>query len=247
MDRELLEGMLGEGMSLAAIGRQFGRHESTVAYWVERHALRAAGADVHAARGGIGREELLTLVEEGMSIAQIASRLDRSKGAVRYWLNRHGLRTSTPARVNRAIATKAAREAGLERAAMVCATHGSTEFIRTSGGYYRCGRCRSAAVSKRRRKIKATLLAEAGGKCVLCGYDRFSGALEFHHLVPSEKRFELSQRGVTRSLEAARAEARKCVLLCSNCHAEVEGGFAMLGEPRSPSLECGAAPELSPG
>lgn len=234
-------------MSLAEIGRRVGRHESTVAYWVGRHGLRAVGAERHSARGGIAHDELLALVEEGLSIAQIAARLDRSKGAVRYWLNRHGLRTSSLARVNRAAATKAAREAGLERALMECAQHGSTEFVRSSGGYYRCVRCRSAAVSRRRRKIKAILLTEAGGACVLCGYDRFAGALEFHHLEPSEKHFELSQRGVTRSLEAARAEARKCALLCSNCHAEVEGGFATLGEPCPAGLECGAAPESSPG
>jgi hypothetical protein len=33
---------------------------------------------------------------------------------------------------------------------------------------------------------------------------------------------------VTRSLARARDEARKCVLLCANCHAEVEGGFTQL-------------------
>jgi hypothetical protein len=32
--------------------------------------------------------------------------------------------------------------------------------------------------------------------------------------------------GVARSLVRARAEARKCVLLCANCHAEVEAGMA---------------------
>ncbi len=30
---------------------------------------------------------------------------------------------------------------------------------------------------------------------------------------------------MTRSLSAARREARKCILLCANCHAEVEGGL----------------------
>jgi hypothetical protein len=36
---------------------------------------------------------------------------------------------------------------------------------------------------------------------------------------------------VTRALDAARAEARKCVLLCSNCHAEVEAGAVQLPRP----------------
>jgi len=31
-------------------------------------------------------------------------------------------------------------------------------------------------------------------------------------------------RGLTRSIEALRKEAAKCVLLCANCHAKVEWG-----------------------
>ena len=58
--------------------------------------------------------------------------------------------------------------------------------------------------------------------------DRFIGALEFHHLDPEAKRFGLGTRGLTRSLAAARDEAGKCVLVCSNCHAEVEDGMAVI-------------------
>jgi len=39
------------------------------------------------------------------------------------------------------------------------------------------------------------------------------------------KSFTVSSKGITRSLESAREEARKCILLCANCHAEVEVGF----------------------
>ncbi len=77
-----------------------------------------------------------------------------------------------------------------------------------------------------RRKVKAQLIEEAGGRCVLCGYDRYPGALQFHHLDPESKEFGLGLRGVARSLDRCRAEARKCALLCANCHAEVEGGIA---------------------
>jgi hypothetical protein len=79
--------------------------------------------------------------------------------------------------------------------------------------------------SRRRRKLKAILVAEAGGCCSLCGYDRYIGALQFHHTNGSSKQFGLADRGLTRSLDAVRAEARKCILLCANCHSEVEGGI----------------------
>jgi hypothetical protein len=76
--------------------------------------------------------------------------------------------------------------------------------------------------------VKALLIEEAGGCCLLCGYDRYPGALQFHHLDPNEKSFGLGLRGVARSLERCREEARKCALLCANCHAEVEAGIATL-------------------
>jgi hypothetical protein len=103
------------------------------------------------------------------------------------------------------------------------------EFVqRGDTGSWRCIPCRSEAVTDRRRRVKAILVAEAGGACVVCGYDRCLAALQFHHLRPEEKRFSLGDKGLARSLEKARAEARKCVLLCANCHAEVEAGVVRL-------------------
>jgi hypothetical protein len=98
--------------------------------------------------------------------------------------------------------------------------------VRADG--FRCSRCRSEHVTERRRRVKLQLIREAGGACIICGYDRCPGALQFHHVEPSEKAFHISGRGVTRALEAARLEAQKCVLLCASCHAEVERGFADL-------------------
>jgi hypothetical protein len=85
--------------------------------------------------------------------------------------------------------------------------------------------------------MKVILVAEAGGGCRLCGYSRSLAALHFHHLDPGEKLFGLGREGVTRSLTVMREEARKCILLCANCHAEVEAGIV--------SVEASAA--SSPG
>jgi predicted HNH restriction endonuclease len=83
-------------------------------------------------------------------------------------------------------------------------------------------------VSSRRRQVKQVLVREFGGACRLCGFDKYEGALHFHHLDPTTKVFQLGGRGLTRSLETLRREARKCVLLCANCHAMVEAGVATL-------------------
>jgi formate-dependent nitrite reductase cytochrome c552 subunit len=88
---------------------------------------------------------------------------------------------------------------------------------------YKCKRCIADAVTRRHRKIRAILLAEAGGACVVCGYARCSSNLHFHHVDPEQKSFNMTMaRG--KSETAYRAEARKCVLVCANCHGEIEAG-----------------------
>ena len=106
-----------------------------------------------------------------------------------------------------------------------CKKHGLTAFVLDREGVYRCKACRVDAVAARRRRVKEILVAEAGGRCVICGYDRSIAALEFHHRDPATKRFALGASGLTRSIASMREEAGKCDLLCSNCHAEVEVGF----------------------
>jgi hypothetical protein len=49
---------LGQGLSLAAIGRRFDLHEATLSYWVKKHGLQAANQGKHRARGGLTRDEL---------------------------------------------------------------------------------------------------------------------------------------------------------------------------------------------
>lgn len=229
MDRASLERMLEQGLSLAEIGRRLQRHESTVAYWVAKHGLQASGRERHRARGALDRDELERLVVAGATLGEIAVQADRSKATVRHWLRRYGLKTANQVGRRRSEGSKGGLEAGLDRTRMQCPSHGEAEHSLDARGYYRCTQCRSAAVSRRRRRIKATLVGEMGGACQLCGYSRCMAALEFHHLDPAEKTFAVGQYGISRSLEKAREEARKCVPLCSNCHAEVEAGVASVG------------------
>jgi transposase-like protein len=225
MEREWLAARLEAGRSIESLARESGRTPSTVAYWVNEHCLASRHAPKHAARGGISRGELLPLVEQGLSIRAIADQLGRSYSTVRHWLGRHGVETP---RATRLAQTAAARANGADTTLATCARHGATTFVRESSGGFRCARCRSEAVIARRRRLKQRLVAEAGGQCVLCGYDRSVAALQFHHRDPALKAFSIAQRGLARSLEATRNEVQKCALLCANCHAEVEAGVATL-------------------
>lgn len=221
MERAWLASQLDAGRSFESIGREVGKHPSTVAYWANKHGLASQLAAKHAARGGIDRDVLEALVAEGLTIEQIAARRQVGATTVRHWLRKHGLKTMRASRT-------APPGAPVFRE---CGHHGWTLFVPNgTDQHLRCRRCRVEHVTRRRRKVKATLAAEMGGRCVLCGYDRYFGALHFHHVDPSTKAFAISIDGVARSLDRARAEASKCVLLCGNCHAEVEAGIAKLAD-----------------
>ena len=225
MERAALEAYLARGLSLQAIGRLIGRDASTVAYWVKKHGLKANYSDHCAPRGGIPRETLEELISTGLSEAEIAARLDRSASTVKHWLTKFGLQTRRGAQRRE---MRRAKAQGLQNFDGECRQHGRTVFFLDSQGRYRCLECRRRRVIEHRRKRKQLLVEEAGGRCRLCGYDRCPGALHFHHVDAATKRFALGQRGIARSLVRSREEARKCVLLCANCHAEVEAGVVTL-------------------
>jgi len=77
----------------------------------------------------------------------------------------------------------------------------------------------------KRRRVKDTLVKENGGKCCICGYNRCFGALGFHHTEPSKKDFCVGRQT---GIHKARKEAKKCVLVCSNCHFEIHSGIVII-------------------
>lgn len=76
------------------------------------------------------------------------------------------------------------------------------------------------AVYARRKKVRKMAVVHKGGKCEKCGYDRCIEALEFHHVVPTQKDFNISSKGYNRSWERVKVELDKCIMLCANCHRE---------------------------
>ena len=70
-----------------------------------------------------------------------------------------------------------------------------------------------------RKRTKKKLIEYKGGKCELCGYNKCDSALQFHHKDPTEKDFSISGRSL--SFDRLKEEVDKCMLVCSNCHAEI--------------------------
>ena len=81
------------------------------------------------------------------------------------------------------------------------------------------------AVQRRRKQVKEMAVEYKGGKCQCCGYDKYSGALEFHHKYPNEKEFSIGFRGYCYAWEKVKKELDKCVLVCANCHREIHAGL----------------------
>lgn len=70
-----------------------------------------------------------------------------------------------------------------------------------------------------RAKCRRTrLIRMLGGCCRKCGFAN-PVALDFHHLDPLRKSFQMSGAQISnRSWTAVFREALKCILLCANCH-----------------------------
>lgn len=62
--------------------------------------------------------------------------------------------------------------------------------------------------------------------CAICGYNKCIYALDFHHVNPRTKKFNITRQQMTsQSDKRLKEEINKCILLCSNCHDEIEWGI----------------------
>lgn len=84
------------------------------------------------------------------------------------------------------------------------------------------------AVAKRRKTVKQKALQHLGGKCIYCSYNKYPGALEFHHKSAHTKEFGIGMKGYSRSWAKVQNELDKCILVCSNCHKEIHAGLRSL-------------------
>lgn len=214
--REAARKLRRAGHSLNEIMQHLGLPKATVYSWIRD--LPAPTEE----RLEITREDLVQMRASGLTQLQMADRLNVSRERVKRECKRHGL---TSSRSPHEIVT----EADPVEITRSCGEHGETRFVRQrrTGASYRyvCAACQYGYVKRRRQKVRATLIAEHGGACLWCGYNTSSRALHFHHLDPSAKRFSISANSSVVSLQRLREEAQKCVLLCSNHHAEAEEGL----------------------
>ena len=91
-----------------------------------------------------------------------------------------------------------------------------------------CRKCNSQNTLDRQREFKKKCVEYKGGRCVVCGYEKYLGSLDFHHIDPSQKDFNLSnmrQTSFIKNQYAIQKELDKCILVCKNCHCEIHNGL----------------------
>ena len=70
--------------------------------------------------------------------------------------------------------------------------------------------------------------------CVKCGDDRLY-IVDFHHVDPKQKSFNIYRKTSKRDFSVIENEAKKCVCLCRNCHGEFHHLYGQ--QPKNPK-EC---------
>lgn len=85
--------------------------------------------------------------------------------------------------------------------------------------------------------VKAALVAQFGGGCQHCGYNRSMRALQFHHIDPSEK-YDWNESGASSHAEIQQHPER-FALLCANCHFEEHERLDAAKAPKAECVYCG--------
>jgi protein-arginine kinase activator protein McsA len=146
------------------------------------------------------------------SLREVATHFRVSYTNLRYWVKKH--------------------EIELPKYHSACASC-STSFSQRRGNPRKlCDECfskftsvanmnRTKSVRQSSLRRKAYIVRKLGGKCSVCGYDKNTSALEFHHIDPTKKKFMVNAKTLSdKTLTEIDNELEKCKLLCRNCHAE---------------------------
>ena len=162
------------------------------------------------------KEQLLPLINQGLNQLEIASTLGYSRGTVQYWLRKYKLSTLNKVHYRRPAIHKCKE----------CGETNPSLFYKYNKNL--CKKCKDSYNGARRMENRKKLNAWKEQGCVLCGYNKCTEALEFHHIDSESKDKRISKSLVALLWSQVEEELRKCVVLCSNCHREVHASITPL-------------------
>lgn len=170
------------------------------------------------------KEELENYINERKSLNQISRETGKSLTTVRYWVKKYQLPFET-----KNFSSQGIKDYGSSKLCPKCKTNCNIEEFYNrrgkKGGSVYCKKCTSLQVLERTKKLKQEMVDYKGGCCQICGYSKYIGALDFHHINPNEKDFTIAHIRQYKFDEVIKNELDKCMLVCSNCHREIHGGL----------------------
>ena len=163
-------------------------------------------------------------ITQNLSRFDAARKLGISKAQLTYYLEKFGIRKNST--VNPRL--------GEDRLCPNCEVFRLKEefYAKNRGGKLSpgswCKYCMNAQVVERQRRYKQQALDYKGGCCQYCGFKEYQGALEFHHIDPTQKDFDMVRFSKNPLNDLGKAELDKCVLLCANHHRMIHVGLITL-------------------
>lgn len=162
------------------------------------------------------KQILIKKIGEGLSSRQIAKAIKKSQGSVKYWLRKYSLKTTH----------NQFGEKPVRYLCVVCGEKNPDNFYSKRRSY--CKTCDNKRVAQLQREKKAKARKYLGGKCKMCGFDKYECSLDIHHLDPKNK--DPNFRSMAGwAWERIKQEIRGCILVCRNCHTALHCGLVKGG------------------
>lgn len=221
----LLRELVGKQYSSTQIANELNISKSSAKRLLNKYGIHTAHKQIPLQ---ISKEQMEQFVSEKLSSYDIARRLGKSQGCIKHWLKKFGLKTHIA--IHGIAGSPHSSSSGqLVKTCKLCnqskELNSENFYIQSNGTYHSyCKSCNNQRTINRIRIRKQMIVDYKGGKCCICGYNRYVGALDFHHLDPNIKDFNISNLK-TYSFDKLKLEADKCILVCKNCHAEIHSGL----------------------
>jgi transposase len=179
-------------------------------------------------------EKIHRLHENGLTTREISTIVGVGKSSVQYHVSEK-TRKNALSQGKRLKGQRLTQEERDKIIAMLMAGHSNSEVRREFGlchstvQKFRNPENHKAYLEKRKnyiknRDISGHFKSIRGNKCEICGYDKSPKCLDFHHIDPTKKKFQISQ-SYLRPMPVIEEEVAKCILVCKNCHAEIHHGI----------------------
>ena len=176
------------------------------------------------------KEKILELRKKGYSYNQIVEELECAKSTVSYHLrnveeskfrpkNEEDVKIINDTYLSNLSVKKTAKELKMDRNTIIKYLSEDNFIIFTNKKNSITNKTKSDYVIDWRKRTKLKLVEYKGGCCSRCSYDKCISVLQFHHLDPSEKDFDIG--GKSWAYERLKQEVDKCILVCANCHIEI--------------------------